>query len=318
MRFRFLGVALACLSLISCNRDSRKRIAVIPKSTSHLFWVSVQAGALAAGKQFNVDVDWNGPASETDYSRQIQIVDSMIARRVDGIALAAAERKALVQALDRAMAAGIPVTIFDSGLDSENYTSFVATDNLEAGRLAARTMGKLLNGKGKVALILHAPGSVSTGDRETGFVEVIGKEFPNVQIVAQQYGMSDRARSLAAAENILSAHPDLNAVFCSTEPSASGTSLALKGRGLAGKVRFVGFDTSDGMIDDLRNGVLDAIVVQDPFKIGFEAVHSLVMKLEGKTPPKRMDLAARVVTKQQLDTPEVKELLHPDIKKYIN
>jgi ribose transport system substrate-binding protein len=318
MTTRRLSIALACcLSLVSCNQSNKKTIAVIPKATSHLFWVSVQAGALAAGKRFNVNVEWNGPTAETDYSRQIQIVDSMIARHVDGIAIAATERKALVQSLDRAAEAKIPVTVFDSGLDSENYMTFVATDNVEAGRLAAREMARLLNGKGNIAMILHAPGSVSTGDREQGFQEVIAKEYPNIKIVAQQYGMSDRARSRAAAENILSAHPDLNGVFCSTEPSSTGTSLALKSRNLAGKVKFVAFDSSDSMIQDLRDGVISVLVVQDPFRIGFEAVRTLVDKLNGKTPPKRIDLAARTVTKDQLDLPEVKELLRPDVKKYL-
>jgi ribose transport system substrate-binding protein len=145
----------------------------------------------------------------------------------------------------------------------------------------------------------------------------MGKEFPQINIVAQQFGMSDRARSRAAAENILSAHPDLDGIFCSTEPSSTGTSLALKSRGLAGKVKFVAFDSSDSMIQDLRDGVIHALVVQDPFRIGFEAVRTLVDKLNGKNPPKRIDLAARVVTKDQLDTPEVKELLQPDVKKYL-
>jgi ribose transport system substrate-binding protein len=317
MSRRCLVAVLACLAVAGCNRNQKKTIAVIPKATSHLFWVSVQAGSLAAGKALNVNVEWNGPTTETDYSRQIQIVDSMIARHVDGLAIAATERKALVQSLDRAAAAGIPVTVFDSGLDSENYMTFVATDNVEAGRLAARTMAKLMGGKGQVAMILHAPGSVSTGDREQGFQEVMGKEFPQINIVAQQFGMSDRARSRAAAENILSSHPDLDGIFCSTEPSSTGTSLALKSRGLAGKVKFVAFDSSDTMIQDLRDGVIHALVVQDPFRIGFEAVRTLVDKLNGKNPPKRIDLAARVVTKEQLDTPEVKELLQPDVKKYL-
>ncbi|MEO8656897.1 MAG: substrate-binding domain-containing protein [Bryobacteraceae bacterium] len=319
MTTRRLLIAVACcVSLVSCNRSNKKTIAVIPKATSHLFWVSVQAGALAAGKHYNVNVEWNGPTAETDYSRQIQIVDSMIARHVDGIAIAATERKALVQSLDRAAEAKIPVTVFDSGLDSENYMTFVATDNVEAGRLAAREMARLLDGKGNIAMILHAPGSVSTGDREQGFQEVIAKEFPNIKIVAQQYGMSDRARSRAAAENILSAHPDLNGMFCSTEPSSTGTSLALKSRNLAGKVKFVAFDSSDSMIQDLRDGVISVLVVQDPFRIGFEAVRTLVDKLNGKNPPKRIDLAARTVTRDQLDSPEVKELLRPDVKKYLN
>lgn len=308
---RSFTTSLAAASVAACQRKTRKTIAVIPKGTSHVFWLSVQSGAIAAGKEFDVEILWNGPAQETEYSRQIQILDSMVARRVDGIAVAAAERKALVGSIDRAAAAGIPVTVFDSGLDSENYLSYVATDNVEGGRMAARTLARLLGGKGKVAVIEHAPGSASTMDRETGFQEVIQRDFPNIQIVASQFGMSDRAKAMSVAENILTAHPSLDGIFASSEPSSVGAALAVKGRGLAGKVMLVTFDASDGLIEDLRGGAIQAMVVQDPFKMGFEAVKTLVDKINGRTPPKRIDLPPRVITRADLDKPDVKELLNP-------
>ncbi len=310
----------ACVLLLAvgCEKRKKKVIAVIPKATSHLFWVSVEAGARAAGKDLNVEVLWNGPATETDYSRQIQIVDAMIAQRVDGIAVAAAERKALVQPVDRAMAAGIPVTIFDSGLDSENYMTFVSTDNFEAGRMGGRKLAELIGGKGRVAMVLHATGSYSTTERERGFEDVIAKEFPNIKIVARQYGMSDRAHSRAVAENFLAVHPDLDGLFCSTEPSSTGASLALKARELAGKVKFVAFDSADSMIEDLRTGVIHAIVLQDPFRIGYEAVRTIADKLKDRKPPKRMDLNARVITRADLDKPDVKKILFPDIQKALH
>jgi ribose transport system substrate-binding protein len=310
-------VLLPAVSLAGCRGSRKKVIAVIPKGTAHLFWVSVQTGALAAGRDLDVDVLWNGPNQENEYSRQIQIVDSMIARSVDGIALAAAERTALVQAVDRAAAAGIPVTIFDSGLDSENYMTFVATNNYEAGQLAARKLASLLGNRGKVAVVMHAPGSYSTMERERGFDDVMAKESPDIRVVARQFGMSDRAKSVAAAENILTAHPDLDGIFASTEPSSSGASLALKARGLAGKVKFVAFDTSDAMIEDIKSGVIHATVVQDPFRIGYEAVRTLVDKLHGKNPPKRIDLGGRVVSLENLQTTEIQQLLRPNVSKYL-
>ncbi|HSB17768.1 MAG TPA: substrate-binding domain-containing protein [Bryobacteraceae bacterium] len=310
-------VLLIAVALAGCRGSRKKVIAVIPKGTAHLFWVSVQAGALAAGRELDVDVLWNGPNQENEYSRQIQIVDSMIARRVDGIALAAAERTALVQAVDRAAAAGIPVTIFDSGLDSENYMTFVATNNYEAGQLAARKLASLLGNRGKVAVVMHAPGSYSTMERERGFDDVMAKEFPDIRVVARQFGMSDRAKSVAAAENILTAHPDLDGIFASTEPSSSGASLALKARGLGGKVKFVAFDTSDAMIEDIKSGVIHATVVQDPFRIGYEAVKTLVDKLHGKNPPKRIDLGGTVVSPENLQTMEIQQLLRPNINKHL-
>jgi ribose transport system substrate-binding protein len=294
----------------ACGRGRRKRIAVIPKAVSHLFWVSVEKGAQAAGKEFNVEILWNGAASETDYARQIQIIDSMIAQHVDGIAIAAAERKALVGSVDRAMAAGIPVTVFDSGLDSTNYVSYVATDNVEAGRLAARKLAELIGNKGKIGVVLHVPGSASTLDREEGFNRTIEREFPNIKIVAQQFGMSDRARARAAAENILTAHPDLDGLFASAEPSSVGAALAVKARELQEKVVLVAFDSSESMIEDLRSGAIDAMVVQDPERMGYEAVRTLIQKLDGKNPPKRLDLNAITVEKRDLGEEQVKRLLH--------
>jgi ribose transport system substrate-binding protein len=302
--------AVAGFVLAGCRGSRKKRIAVIPKATSHIFWLSVQKGAFAAGQEFNVEILWNGPPTETDYARQMQILDSMVAQRVDGIAIAAAERKALVSGVERAVAAGIPVTVFDSGLDSQNFLCYVATDNVEAGRQAARTLGEMLEGKGQVAIVMHAPGSASTMDREKGFTEVVEREFPGMKIVASQFGMSDRAKSRAAAENILTAHPDLDGMFASSEPSSVGAALALKARELTGKVTLVAFDSSDSMIEDLRAGAIDAMVVQDPHRMGYEAVKTLVDKLAGRNPPKRLDLNAIVVRARDLDEPQVKRLLN--------
>ena len=307
-RRRFLPV-LGGAIVAACGRGRRKRIAVIPKATSHMFWLSVKKGAEQAGKEFDVEILWNGPAQETEYSRQIQILDSMVSQRVDGIAIAAAERKALVASVDRATAAGIPVTVFDSGLDSENYLSYVATDNVEAGRLAARTMAEFIGPKGTVGIVMHAPGSASTMDREKGFAEVMQREYPGIRIVAQQFGMSDRAKSRAAAENILTAHPDLNGLFASSEPSSVGAALALKSREMTDKVTLIAFDSSDTMVEDLRSGAIDAMIVQDPQRMGFEAVKALVDKLNGGNPPKRLDLNATVIRKKNLEDPSVQRLL---------
>ena len=304
----------AVLRTTACTQSKTRLIAVVPKATSHVFWVAVEKGAKAAGKELNVDVEWNGAPSETEYARQIQIVDSMINRRVDGLAVAASERKALVATVDRAMKLGIPVTIFDSGIDGTNYTSYVATNNFEGGQLAARALAKLIGGKGEVGLIMHAPGSASTMDRERGFTEVVEKEFPGMKIVATQYGMSDRSKARAAAENMLTAHPGLSGFFGSSEPSATGASLAVKARGLIGKTKVVAFDASDNLVADLKAGAIQAMVVQDPFQMGYQTVKTLVDKLDGKAPPKRIDLSAKVIFAEDVDKPENQRLLSPELK----
>jgi len=308
---------VAALLTLSCNRQQQRRIAVIPKGTAHVFWQSVHAGAAAAGQQFHEEILWDGPPNETDYSRQLEILDSMLNRHVDGVVVAAADRTILNGSLDRAAREKTPVVIFDSGVDSTNFVSFVATNNFEAGKLGARKLAELLNGKGTVAMIQNAPGSASTMDRERGFKEAMSKEFPGIQLVAEQYSMSNRAKAMSAAENILTAHPQLDGLFASSEPSSVGTAQAVKSRSLQGKLKFVGFDSSDGLIEDLNGGVIDALVVQDPFKMGFEAVRAVTDKLNGKTPAKQIDLSAAVITKADLEKPEIKALVHPDLEKYL-
>jgi ribose transport system substrate-binding protein len=289
---------LAALAATGCRQRQRRIIGVVPKATSHLFFMSIYEGVKAAGKEFDVEIQWNGPQEETDYARQIQIVDAMVTQRLDAIAISATDQTALIGPVKRAIAAGIPVTVFDSGLGIDDYVTFVATDNHGAGETAARNLAGLIGGKGKVAHLMHKPGGQSTGDRERGFEEIIKKEFPAVQIVARQYGMADRARSRAAAENILTAHPDLDGMFASAEANSIGAIQALDSRGLAGKVKLVTFDTSDVHKEAFAKGTIDVMLVQDPYRIGYEAVKSLALKLNGQTPPKRIDLPANVTRRK--------------------
>lgn len=308
-----LLAALASVLSTACNRAEGTRIVVIPKATAHAFWQTVHAGALAAGKESGVTIEWLGPAAETDFARQIEIVDSAITSRADGIVLAPTEATSLVGVVERAAREGVPLVVFDSGIESEQYVSFVATDNYEAGALAAREIGALLDGKGTVAMVKNVAGSSSTMEREQGFEDTLAAEFPQIRKVAEQYCNSDVARALAAAENILTAHPDLEAVFASSEPSTVGTGRALRGRDLNGKVKFVGFDFSEPIEDDLRAGVVDALIVQDPFNIGYQAVKAVLAKIAGETPARQIDTPAAVVTRDNVDTAEIDRLVHPDL-----
>jgi ribose transport system substrate-binding protein len=295
----------------ACGRrgGGKRVIAVIPKGVSHFFWQSVHAGADAAGKEAGVEIAWNGPAQETDYTGQINIVEDAINRRVDGIVLAPTHRDALVPVVERAQREGIPVTIFDSGIGTENYVSYVATDNRQGGAVAADRLAQRLGGRGKVAILGVKAGSVSTDEREQGFQDTIKQKYPGIEIVAFQYGESDRARSLDRASDILTAHPDLDGFFASNESSTVGAVQAIKQKGLAGKIVLVGFDSSPNLIEDLKAGAIDSLVLQNPYKMGYEAVKGMVAKLDGQTPPKKVDTGVKLLTKENLDTPEMQQLL---------
>lgn len=317
--FRAVTLVAIFFGAFGCRQQSGTVIGVIPKSQAHLFWQAVHAGTVAAAQKAGVEIAWNAPSTETDYARQVAIVDDMIQRRVNAILLAPTDREALVPAIERAAKAGIPLTIFDSGANTESYVSFVATNNYEGGVEGARRLAEILKEKGKVAMIGVTPGSASTLERENGFRETLEKEFPELQLAAFQYGMSDRARSLAVAEDFLTAHPDLDGIFASNESGTLGAAQAVKARGLAGKVKVVGFDTSPSLVEDLQAGVIDALVLQDPFQMGYLAVGTLLRHLKGEVPPRRINLTPAVATAANLAEGDIERLLDPEpqIKLYL-
>lgn len=305
----------ALAGLAACKHDTRKQIAVIPKGNAHLYWQSVHAGAVKAARETGVEVVWDGPAIETDYAGQLKIVDTMINRRIDAIALAPIDKTAMVSVVERAARQKIPVIIFDSGVDTDQFISQVATDNYHAGEIAAERMGKILNGKGKVAMVAVQPGAASTMLREQGFEDVLKKRFPGLQLVDKQFGMADFALSLAKAENILTAHPDLDGLFASNESSTVGAAQAVKER--RSKVKLVGFDWSPTLLDDLDAGVIDSLVVQNPFEMGYQSVMAAVAKFHGRPVKKIQNLAPRLIDRENLHAPDVDAQLHPDLKKYL-
>ncbi|MBV6432207.1 MAG: Ribose import binding protein RbsB [Bryobacteraceae bacterium] len=316
MRLIVLLSVLASLFIAGCRRETKRVVGVVPKGANHIFWQTVHAGAIKAAHEYGFEVEWNAPALEIDSSRQIEIVESMVNRRLAGIALAPVDKKALVGVVDRAAKAGIPVSIFDSGIDTGNRISFVATNNEEGGRMAARRMGEALGGKGKAVVIGFMPGSASTMEREHGFQDEIRSKFPGIDILGLQFGMADRAKAMAVTENVLTAHPDLAGLFADNESSSAGAVQALKSRNAKG-VKMVAFDASEQLLADMKAGWIDSIVVQNPFRMGYESVKAIGMYLKGEKPPASVDSGAALIRPEDLEKPEVKELLFPDIQKYL-
>ncbi len=311
-------VALLLLAPTACRQDSSKRvIGVVPKGTNHIFWQTVRAGALAAADEFDFEILWNAPQIETDSSRQITIVENLINRKVDGIVLAPVDEEALVGVVERAAEHGIPVSIFDSALNSDRIISFIATDNYSSGVMAAERMGKILDGRGKVGVIGFMPGSASTMKRESGFVDTIEQQFPGIEVVGVKYTMADRAKALAEAENLMTAHPDLAGLFADNESSTDGTVRAVKQRGMAGKVQIVGYDASPELIEELKAGTIDSIVVQNPFKMGYESTKAIGLHLRGEQPVREMDSGAHLILRENLEQPAIQELLFPDIERWL-
>jgi ribose transport system substrate-binding protein len=264
---------------------------------------------------------WKGPLKEDDLKAQIDVVQSFVAQGVSGIVLAPLNDKALQKPVEAASAAKIPVVVFDSDLEGSAHKSFVATDNVAAGRMAGDKLAALLGGKGKVVVLRYQEGSASTHNREEGFLKALaGKD--GITVVSQnQYGGATTESAFEKAESLLAAQSasagGVDGIFCPNESTTFGMLLALRKAGLAGKVRLVGFDASDKLVEALRQGHIDALVVQDPFKIGYEAVRTMAAVIAGKPVEARIDTGATVVDRAGLDTPEIKALVHPDLAPWL-
>jgi ribose transport system substrate-binding protein len=330
-RRRTLLSLLSLPAVLSCNSGGKggpadpgkpPTIAVIPKGTTHEFWKAVHAGAAKAAKEIHVNILWKGPLKEDDLKSQIDIVQSMVAQGVAGIVLAPLNDKALVNPVKAAKDAKIPVVIFDSDLQGNDFESFVATDNLGAGRIAADHLAKLVGDKGKVLVLRYQEGSASTALREQGFLTGMKEAHTGIKVASDnQYGGATTESAFAASENLLAAQKaaegGIDGIFCPNESTTFGMLLALKKAGLAGKIKLVGFDASEKLLGGLREGHIDGLVVQNPFKMGELAVRTVAGSINGVKPSPRVDTGVKLVTKAELDDPAVKELLHPDLKTWL-
>lgn len=289
----------------------RRTIAVIPKGTTHVFWRSVHAGALAKANELGVDILWQGPVREDDRAAQIRVVEDMIARGVDAIALAPLDDTALAPVATEAHREGIPVIIFDSNINWRDRVTFVATDNFEGGVSAARRMNELLEGQGKVVVMRYQEGSASTNRREEGFLETI-RTFEGIEVISDnQYGGATTETAFATAENLLTRFEQVDGVFTPNESTTFGMLRALQESNRAGRVKLVGFDANEALVGAMREGHVHGLVVQNPVRMGREAVGAAVAKLNGDTVPPRVDTGAVVVTAESME--EHAALLNPDL-----
>ncbi|MCA9597222.1 MAG: substrate-binding domain-containing protein [Myxococcales bacterium] len=323
---KWLGIWLITLLLVvACKKEShdtgKLRIAVIPKGTTHEYWKAVHAGAEKAAKELDVEVIWKGPLKEDDLKSQIDLVQTFTAQGVGGIVLAPLNDKALVASVKGAQNAKIPVVIFDSALSGGSPVSFVATDNRAAGGLAGERMAKLLGDKGKVVVLRYQEGSASTHEREEGFLEAV-KKHPGLEVVSDnQYGGATTETAFSASESLLLARNaesgGVDGVFCPNESTTFGMLLALQKAKLTGKIHFIGFDASDKLVAGVKSGSIDGLVLQDPFKMGYTAVKTLVEHKKGQKVAERIDTGATLVDKANMDKPEIVRLLKPDLEKWL-
>lgn len=328
----FVAVAVV-FAAIGCKQKAQSQgkyqIAVIPKGTTHVFWKSIHAGAVKAEQELkkagvDIEVIWKGPLKEDDRESQIRVMEDFITRGVSAIVLAPLDDTALRMPVRDAVNNGIPVVIIDSGLKSNDYISFVATDNYIGGRKGGERLAEILGGKGKVIMLRYQEGSASTMKREQGFLDVLKEKYPDIEVVsANQYGGATTESAYMNSEHLLSPlrTPDggltVDGVFCPNESTTFGMLRALQDSGLAGKVKYVGFDSSQRLVQGLRNGEIHGLVLQDPINMGYLGVKTMVAHLQGKIVPKRIDTGSAVATPENMNDPMVRNLLEPDFAKWL-
>jgi ribose transport system substrate-binding protein len=326
-----VGLLAVLTSGVACGRSQSRaaatstadstprRIAVIPKGTTHEFWKSIHAGAVKAARAGGAEIIWKGPVREDDRDEQIKVVETFLGEHVDGIVLAPLDDHALVPVLKDAEARHVPVVIVDSPVDWDGYVTFVATDNAKAGGLAADRLGAVLGGKGRVIMMRYEEGSASTMARESGFMAELAAKFPAITVVSSnQYGGATTETAYATAEKLLSTYNTSDGIYCPNESTTFGMLRALEGAGRAGHVRFVGFDATAKLVEGLSAGTIDGLVMQNPMVMGEQSVALLLSSLKGGTVPRRVDTGATLVTKDNMNQPEVKALLAPDLAPYLN
>jgi ribose transport system substrate-binding protein len=322
-----LAAAAGLLAASACrgapSGGSTLTIAVVPKGTSHAFWQSIHAGAAKAAQELGVTIVWRGPLREDERESQISEVERFVTSGVSGLVLAPLDEVALAQPVADAKRNGIPVVVIDSGLKGNDYVSFVATDNRLAGRLAGDHLATLLHEKGRIVLLRYAEGSDSTIQREEGFLQAV-RAHPGMQVVsANQYGGADVEGAYKKSEALLSGLKradgtlDVDGIFTPNESTTHAMMRVLADNGWARKVRFIGFDASDTLLKGMQDGYLDAIVVQDPVKMGYLGVKTVVAHIRGERVEPRIDTGVRLVARDHMNDADVQELLHPDLKRWL-
>ncbi len=310
---RALMAALCAGSLIASSgmalAQDKLYIPLISKGFQHQFWQAVKAGADKAATEFGVEVTFEGPDTEAQVDKQMDMLAAALAKKPAAIGFAALDSQAATPLLKQAKDAGIPIIAFDSGVDSDIPATTVTTNNLAAAALAADKMAELIGGAGKVALVVHDQTSRTGIDRRDGFVNRVKEAYPNIEIVDIQYGAGDQLQSTEITKAILTAHSDIKGIFGANEGSAIGVLNAVKETGKTGVV-VIGYDSGKLQKDAIRAGEMAGAITQNPVGIGYETVKAAIAAVKGEKLAGTIDAGFAWYDKTNIDAPEIAAVLY--------
>ncbi len=305
-----LFVATALLSGTTLSQAQETMyIPLISKGFQHQFWQAVKAGADQAAEEFGVKVTFEGPDSEAQVDRQIDMLAAALAKSPNAIGFAALDSQAAIPLLRKAQEAGIPIVAFDSGVASDIPVTTATTDNVAAAALAADKMAEFIGGEGKVAVIAHDQTSSTGVNRRDGFVNRIAEAYPDIEVVTIQYGAGDQLQSTEIAKSILTANPDLKGIFGTNEGSAIGVVNGVRESG-AKDIVIIGFDSGAAQKEAVRSGLMAGAITQNPVGIGYETVKAAVMAIKGEAVPKIIDTGFFYYDASNIDDAEIAAVLY--------
>ncbi|NVD73802.1 LacI family transcriptional regulator [Duganella sp. BJB488] len=311
---KWMSLLLVCIAFSMWPAQAKDlNVVFIPKARDQDFWTFMRQGVERAMQEDgHVSLTWRGPAHNDDIDSQIQILRIYSRPEVDAIIIASTDRARLVEPVRQAAAMGIKVVVVDSAVDGNAQANFVTTDNYAAGARAAERLAKLLDRQGTVAVLRTIPGSGSTDDRANGFIDHLRKNAPRVAIVADEYGGGTRGKAARGAATLLEKYPQVDGIFAVNESTSDGMLRALRLTGLAGKKKFIGFDTTEFLLDGLRRQEIHGLVVQDPRQMGYQAMKAALAAAKGAPIKPALILTdAVMVTQENYLKPEIRSLLTP-------
>lgn len=315
--FAFILILSALLASLGCasgdklaTQERKPVIKVIVKNSNNAFWEVVKMGTEAAGKEFGVTVNYEGPTDENDIDGQIKMVDEAILEKVDALVLAASDYERLVDVTEKAISQGIPVIIIDSGLNSDRINGFVGTDNIDAGKKLGETLIEKVGDNCSIAVMSFVKGAATSVQREEGFAEAI-KPKPGVKMLSKVYCNSDENTAQQLTEELLRKYPDLDVIVCLNAYGTTGTARAINELGLAGKVKIIGFDSTPEEVSFMEKDVIQSLVIQNPFSMGYQGVKYALDATRGQITPKIVNTDSTVINKENMYLPENQKLVFP-------
>lgn len=284
---------------------------VISKGYQHEFWQTVKAGTEVAAKELGDKTSFVGTSDETQIAQQIQLMEDAIAKKPNGILLAALDENALAPLVETANQRGIKIVTFDSGVNSTIPVSFVATNNRKAGAVAADKLAEIVHKKGKIGIIAHVAGTSSAIERTQGFIDKIKQKYPHIHLLTVQYSDGDPQKAMNQAIDMMQANPDLAGIYATNEGATLGVANAIQSQNMNGKVNVIGFDSTEAIINFLKAGVIQGIMVQDAWQIGYQGIKALDSALSGKTISQKIDIPVKFVNAKNLHDSDIEKLLYP-------